>query len=234
MTVNSSQPDDEPLDLLIRSDANIQNNTQISKRHSTIVRRMRLILPIIALGVIVILITWKSENASVVAVPREQVSPQTVSQNELIKPKFESEDSSGQPYSITADKATQNAGDMDTLHLQKPVADMILKSGDKVSLDAIGGEYKQQSKDLILDGQVNIRHNNGYTIQTDKMNIDVTNQTMTSESPVTGHGPSADLSATGMNVNGQSKIIIFNGPAKLTLHQANQDAPSDTPPQHKE
>lgn len=226
---------DEHFDLLIRSDANIQLNTKRSKRHSTIVRSMRLILPIAALSVVVVLMVWKGDNNPVTAVPREQISPQTVSQNELVNPKFQSEDDNGQPYSITADKAIQNAEDMNTLLLQKPIADIALKSGGTVSLTATNGEYKQEQKGLVLDGQVKVRNDTGYEIQTEKMNIDMTGQIITSDSPVTGHGPEADISASGMNVNGNSKIVIFNGPAKLTLRKADPTTSltAPTPPQDK-
>jgi lipopolysaccharide export system protein LptC len=224
MMVENSPPDDEHIDLLIRSDENIQLNNQKSKRHSSIVRSMRLLLPIAALAVIVVIMAWKSDNTPVTAVPREQISPQTVSQNELINPKFQSEDNSGQPYSITADKATQNAEDMNTLLLQKPVADMTLKSGGAVKVTATNGQYKQEQKGLTLDGNVTVHHNSGYEIQTEKMNVDVTGQIITSDSPVTGHGPEADISATGLNVNGNSKIVIFNGPAKLILHKEDPTA----------
>lgn len=212
---------DESLDLLIRSDQNIQLNNQKSKRHSAIVRSMRLILPIAALAVVVMIMSWKSDINPVTPVPREEVSPETVSQNELINPKFGSEDSRGQQYSITADKATQNADDMNTLMLEKPVADMTLTSGGTVSLKASNGEYKQQEKGLILNGNVEVQHDSGYKIQTERMSIDVAGQIINSNSPVTGHGPEADISASGLNVNGQSKVLIFNGPAKLTLHPAS-------------
>lgn len=228
-----SQPttseNDEHFDLLVRSDNNIRLNSKKSKRHSTIVRSMRLILPIAALGVVVVIMAWKSDLNPVTAVPREEISPQTVSQNELVNPKFQSEDENGQPYSITATKATQNAEDMNTLLLQQPVADITLNSGDTVSLTATNGEYKQEQKGLTLDGRVEVHHNSGYQIQTEKMNIDVSGQIITSDSPVTGQGPEADISASGLHVNGNSKIIIFNGPAKLTLHKVNP-TPSTTSP----
>ncbi len=218
----------ENIDRLVRGDDDIQVNAIKSKRHTAIVRKMRLILPIVALGVMVILITWKNENATVAPVPREQVSPQTISQNELINPKFQSEDSHAQPYTITADKATQNAEDMNTVLLQKPVADMTLKSGGWVSLKADNGSYKQEEGNLNVNGQVEIHHENGYEIHTDKMNIDVKGQIITSDTPVTGHGPSADISATGLNANGATNTIIFTGPAKLILRKAPSD-PTQSP-----
>lgn len=205
------------IDLLIRSDDTTQLNNKKQKRHSAIVRRMRLILPVAAFAIVIALMTWKDESAPVSAIPREEVSPQTVSQNELINPKFQSEDQNNQPYTITADKATQNADDMDILHLQKPVADITLKSGGWVSLKAKNGVYQQEDKNLNLDGDVVIHDKNGYEIQTQKINIQVKDQMITSTSPVTGRGPEADISASGLSVDGQSKIVIFTGPAKLTF-----------------
>jgi lipopolysaccharide export system protein LptC len=154
------------------------------------------------------------------------VSPQTVTHNELVNPKFQSEDSHSQPYTITADKATQNAEDMDTVILQKPVADMTLKSGGWVSLKADNGAYKQSTGNLDLDGQVEVHHDSGYEIHTNKMNIDVTGQTILSDGPVTGHGPAADITANGLQANGNDDTLIFKGPAKLTLRKAQETSPS--------
>jgi lipopolysaccharide export system protein LptC len=215
--------EDHAIDLLVRSDENIQLNTTKSKRHSSLVRRMRLILPVLALAVFVILITWKSDNASLAPVPRAEISPETVAQNELVKPKFQSEDKSGQPYTITADKATQNAGDMDTLFLAAPVADVTLKSGGWVSLKATDGIYQQSTGNLDLNQDVKIRNESGYEIRTEKMNINVKNQKVTSTTPVTGEGPDASISATGLSVDGNAKTLIFTGPAKLTFHPKEKE-----------
>lgn len=214
--INPKLPDDNhSIDLLIRSDKDMEINTEKSKRHSSRVRIMKLIFPVLALAVVVVLMTWKSDNIPVAPVPRADISPETVTQNELVNPKFQSEDKDGQPYTITADKATQNAGDMDTLQLQKPVADMTLKSGGWVSLKAIGGTYQQSTGNLNLNEDVLIRHDSGYEIHAEKMNIDVKTQKVTSDSLVTGQGPAGDISASGLSVDGNSKTVIFTGPAKI-------------------
>ncbi len=218
-------PDDEDrsIDLLIRSDKDMQDNTIKSKRHSSLVRKMRLILPVLALGVVVVLMTWKSDNIPVAPVPRAEISPETIAQNELVNPKFQSEDKSGQPYTITADKAVQNAGDMDTLLLQSPVADMTLKSGGWVSLKAKDGTYQQSTGNLDLNNTVEIHHDSGYEIHTQKMNIDVKGQKITSDTPVTGQGPAGNISASGLLVDGNSKTVTFTGPAKITFHQNTEE-----------
>jgi len=217
--LETSKTDEDKIDLLIRSDADNQNSTLHSKKHTTLVRRMRLILPVLALCVIVVLITWKNEDAQVLPVPREQISPETVSQNELINPKFQSEDKDGQPYTITADKATQTAEDMNLLQLQKPVADVTLKSGGWISLSAKNGQYQQDNGKLALDGDIKIRHDSGYEMKTEKMNIDVKSQLITSDTPVTADGASGHISARGLRADGNSKILSFVGPVTLTLEK---------------
>lgn len=221
----SLKQEDDSLDLLVRKEKDIQGHAQKSHQHSVLVRRMRLVLPVVALGMVVVLMVWTNREAPLTPVPREQISPQTISQNELINPKFQSEDKSSQPYTITADKAIQNAEDMNTVILDKPVADMTLKSGGWVSLKAVNGQYKQAEGNLSLDGNVEIHHDSGYELHTEKMDIDVSGQTIQSDTPVTGHGPSADISATGLSADGTTDTMIFKGPAKLILRQISPSDP---------
>jgi lipopolysaccharide export system protein LptC len=222
---DTTDPQTGSIDLLVRGDAEIIQNTHKSKRHTAHVRKMRLILPIAALAVVAILFAWTGQDKPVAPIPREQISPQTISQNELVNPKFQSEDAHSQPYTITADKATQNSEDMNKVFLQKPVADMTLKSGGWVSLKANDGVYLQGERHLDLDGQVEIHHDSGYELHTERMNIDVEKQIITSDLPVTGHGPSADITATGLSADQKENTVIFKGPAKLILRKA----PSPTP-----
>lgn len=221
--VDNSPAPSNPIDLLVRSDDALENNRQKNDHHRKIVRSMRLLLPLVVLVMVVILMTWKSDNVPVEAVPREKISPQTISQNELINPKFQSEDSDNNPYTITADKATQNAGNMDVIMLEKPVADITLKSGGAVSVKAANGTYNQGDKTMSLDGMVKVTNDDGYELQTEKMHIDVTGQVITSDQPVTGHGASADIQSSGMRVDGANKTVIFTGPTKLILRKKENE-----------
>lgn len=214
--------DPHSIDLLIRSDNAIKHNHKQQRRHSSAVRVMRLVLPVAALAVVAVLITWKNDNAPVTPIPREKISPQTVTQNELIKPKFQSEDSSNQPYTITADKATQNTDDMDAVILDNPVADMTLTSGDTVSIKAVNGTYRQSAKILSLRGDIAVTHHGGYDIHTEALDIDVAGQTITSNQPVTATSPTARIESSGLTVDGAAKIITFTGHTTLTLKKENQ------------
>lgn len=215
--VSSAHKHMSGIDQLVRDDDQHTENQELSQRHSILVRRMRLILPVAALCIIGVLMAVAGREAPLTAVPREQVLPQTVSRNELVKPKFQSEDSGNHAYTITADRATQDAADMNMVHLEKPVADMEMDNATRVEINAQDGTYNQQAGNLNLRGAVEIHHNTGYNLKTESMNIDVAKKTMMSSSAVSGSGPAADITATGVNVDGNQKIITFTGPAKLTL-----------------
>ena len=76
--------------------------------------------------------------------PREKISPRLPAETNWLIRKFQSEDSDNQPYTITADKATQNSENMDKILLDKPVADISLKGGNWVALKAKQGAYNQK------------------------------------------------------------------------------------------
>ncbi len=217
------------IDQLVRHDDLHIENQELSHRHSILVRRMRLILPVAALCIIGVLMAVSGREAPLTPVPREQILPQTVSRNELVKPKFQSEDSGNHAYTITADRATQDAADMNMVHLEKPVADMEMDNTTHVQINAQDGAYNQQVGNLSLRGMVKIQHDTGYVLNTESMDIDVTKKTMTSSSAVTGNGPAADVIATGVNVDGNQKIITFAGPAKLTLRLDQNPDKAATP-----
>ena len=222
-------------DRLVRSEEEIASRASRTHLYSRYVRSLRLMLPVVALAIVVVLLVWSDRDSSPIkAIPRDEISPQTASRNELVNPKFQSEDNDSQPYTITADKATQNTENMDMIHLDKPVADINLKSGNWVALKAVQGDYDQKSGVLQLNGDVLINHDTGYELQSETMNINIDDQTMSSEDSVSGHGPAGEISAQGLEADGKTDKVIFKGPAKLILRQSPPSAPSSEPPSDKE
>lgn len=212
--------DDLSIDRLVRTDEESANIAARTNRSSRLVRGMRLLFPVIALSIVAVMVIWSDKKEVIQAIPKERIDPKSVGQNELINPKFQSEDSHNQPYTITANKAYQKAGNLDSILLDKPVADIALKNGGNVALQAGEGTYNQKASELLLKGDVQMRHTSGYEIRTNQMNINVTSQSMSSDQDVSGHGPAADIEAKGLEANGETDMVIFKGPAKLTLRQA--------------
>lgn len=217
---DNNPSDASGLTRLVRSQDDTARTVEQSTRHSSIVRRLRLVLPLAAVAIVVVMFVWSDMDEAVEPVRREEISPQTVGKNELLKPKFQSEDSNRQPYTITADKAFQEAEDLDRVILDKPVADISLKDGSWIAIKASDGEYLQSAQKLTLKGNVRLYHDDGYELNTDTVDLNIKDQTARSSAPVSAQGPAGIIKGSGLEAAGQSGIVIFTGPASLTLNNA--------------
>lgn len=190
----------------------------INPRYSLFIRRMKMILPLVALAITAVVFTWGSmQEDSLIPAALEASIPKTFGKNELLNPRFESTDASKQPYTITAGRAIQGETNDNLVILEDPVADMQLKSGSWVALKAQQGAFRQDSQQLLLRGDVQLFHDKGYQLQTAQLQINMTDSTAWSKDDVFGQGPAGTLKAKGLQASSVEGHLIFNGPAKLVL-----------------
>ncbi len=190
----------------------------INRKYSSFIRSLRYILPFIALIMTVIVLTWDEAGRRIEPMKKQELVPQSENiQNELLKPVFNSVDDKNQPYSVTADKASQNRENPDLIELINPVAGLTLNDGGKIDAKAKSGLYQQKDQKLNLEGDVNIS-NDGYTLSTQELRIDLVTQKAFSGRDVTVTGPAGTIDATGLEGDASGGTLIFTGPAKVILH----------------
>lgn len=187
--------------------------------YSQLVKALRFILPIVAIVIVVIVMAWPKMEQAIAPITPESVAQnqQPVTQNELINPRFEGADSGNNPYVIIADRAVQSTQNPDVLLLTKPHGDVTLENDGKLDITAHKGNYKQNSGILMLDGDVLVKHNSGYDMDTQRLMIDIKGRITRTDQPVRIVGPAGTLNATGMDTQSAGELIIFTGPAKLVL-----------------
>jgi lipopolysaccharide export system protein LptC len=207
-------------DLLGRSTA--ERISGIDLRYSRIVKKLRLILPILAAILIVVVFVLAGPDDAAQIMDADKVLPGgEAGQNELVTPRFESQDGDAQPYSVTATRAFQKQG-ANVIELEKPVADMTLKDNTWLALKANDGEYNQENQKIHLKGNVRLFHDEGYELVTDAVDIDIKNQTAQSDQPVRGHGPVGRIKASGFEAQSSADLLRFKGPAKLTVYSEGE------------
>lgn len=193
--------------------------TKISRKYSAFVKSLRFILPLLALGMTVVVLTWDEAGRRIAPKMKEEVIPASQNiQNELLKPVFNSVDDKNQPYTVTADKATQSREDPDLIELDKPVATLAMNSGEKIDANAKMGLYQQKAQKLNLEGDVHLIHSNGYTLITEELRVDLVTQKAYSGMDVRVEGPGGTIDATGLEGDSDTGSLIFTGPAKVTLY----------------
>jgi len=217
---NVSEQHERKLDFLQTGQSRQDQGRFLSdRRYTALVRVLRYALPLLAVAIIGLLFSWPYFQAPDSPSEMQDVSGQSIVQNELLKPRFESRDSQNQPYTITAIRAVQNVSDKDVILLEKPMADITLKNGDWIAIEAKTGLYMQENEDLTLQGGVKIFHDQGYEFQMSELYVDIQNSKVWSDTPVQGQGPQGQISAAGMEMQTGDGVLIFNGPARLILNR---------------
>lgn len=191
------------------------------RSYTRFVKIMRLVLPLAALLVVGVVMAWPRMEQAITPLTPENISqtPQAITQNELISPRFEGADSRNNPYILIAQRATQSAQNPDIMLLEQPQGDIDLGDADKLLVTARKGTYRQNAGKLLLEGDVRLTHSNGYQMDTSRLSIDVKAQESRTDQPVTVTGPAAALQATGMEARNNDGLLIFTGPATLILKE---------------
>ncbi|MCB1651720.1 MAG: hypothetical protein KDI46_06690, partial [Alphaproteobacteria bacterium] len=147
----------------------------VSSRYSSFIRVLRVVFPLIALSLLVAVFAWnRSDVVSMEPAAPVEKSLRSVGKNELLKPHFESVDSQGRPFTVDAKRALQGQSvDDDVVLLEEPTADIALEDDHWLAVKAAQSAFRQSSERLLLKGQVEIFHDDGYTLYTDELDVDM-------------------------------------------------------------
>ncbi len=183
---------------------------------------MRIVLPVIAVGIIALVFSWNSfQNPNIEPVSADEgTESQSIGKNELLNPRFESMDQKNQPYMITAERALQGGSEEDLILLDKPLADIALENGRWLAAQSTQAAFRQDSQRLLMKGDVQLFHDDGYTLRTEELDVAVQNSLARTDAAVQISGPAGTIDALGMEFNSAQDHLTFKGPAKLVLFNA--------------
>lgn len=185
--------------------------------YSWFVRILKYTLPLAALVLIGIVASRLSVGPQQPIPDLPQGEKTTPGQIELIDAKYEGVDDEGRPYTVTADKANRAMNAPDTVLFVNPLADITLQDKTWVAVKAKAGAFDIKSALLNLKDSVTVFHDSGYEIYLQSLDIDLKKKTALSTLPVRAQGPMGSITAQNMSVENQGDLIVFGGPATLTI-----------------
>lgn len=201
---------------------NAEHHLAVSKGYSRFIKAMRYALPILALGLIVVVITWSEIDDKIVAIPKEELLPSSdtiIGQTEVTNPHFESVDEFNQPITVVADQALQNQNNPDLINLTNPIADFKTEKGNAMHIEAQSGTLEQKEEKLFLQHNVKINHDDGYLVEAEELRINMKTKQAFSDKNITISSEKAVINAQGLDGNMEAGILIFKGPATLTIKE---------------
>lgn len=148
----------------------------------------------------------------------------------MLNPRYAGVDRFNRPFVVTSAIGRQAPDRDDLMSLERPKAEMTTHSGALVVVTAATAMYQSQAQLLDLFGDVNLTHENGTRFVTSTAHVDVAADTAVGYDPVTGHGPSGDITAQGFRVGDRGDTIVFTGNSHLLLKGANPSGRSAVAP----
>ncbi len=215
-----AQPPQKPPRVTLASVAPRLGPIEVGRRMSSrAVTVLKVTLPLIALVLLGLVLAWPQLNPD----PREFRLSSTnlgtdiaTDASRMLKPRYVGTDDDNQPFSVIADTAT-HAGSADRILLASPKADVTMKDGSWVAVNAKEGLYDRIAQTLGLRGDVQVFHDAGYEFRTESADIDMHANVARGDKAVEGQGPFGHIQAEGFEILDKGGRIVFTGKARLEL-----------------
>jgi len=213
---------------------NKKSKVAINQNYSRSIKKLQIILPIIAIILIMITFGWgQFDQNKITPINEEDIQPeirqklgqQEIGKNELVNPTFESVDTKNQPFTITALKAIQDDTKNGEMFLEEPKGALELNNGSTVNIQSKTGLYQQVQQFLKLNENVILTHSDGYEMKTDQLSVDLNENKAWSDKPVQLESVKGSGHGSGIIASSNEDHIILKGPARLDIHMEESNNP---------
>ena len=190
------------------------------KSYSKFVLFIKVALPLLGIFMLSLVFLWPHLKEQIVeSTEFADVSQPDVVENRMVHPKFMSTDNKGRPFELDAQWGKQtNASEAD---LTNPHGKMTNSKGIEIDLKSNEGTINHDDKVVDLNGDVVLSTSDGYIVETESAAIDINNQTVDGNVPVTAEGPMGSLkSQNGFTVveGDQGKTITLKGKSQVIIN----------------
>ncbi|MEM7225903.1 MAG: LPS export ABC transporter periplasmic protein LptC [Pseudomonadota bacterium] len=193
--------------------------------YSMFVGCMKVVLPATALALILLIVAWpqlgSEDNRFRISV--SELTADLAENLSMLNARFDGLDDKNQPFSVTADEATQTPERADIIDLTFPKADITLEDGTWLAMEAEGGTFDRNANTLELHGGVTLFHDKGYELKTEAARIDLETSSAEGYNVVTGQGPLGSIESEGFRVLERGDQVYFMGKSKMVFYPGVED-----------
>lgn len=210
---------------------------------SLLVKRLRIILPAIAVVLVLALVLNTRRGADDDAFLEDFALEATPEELRMANPRFAGVDDEGHPYDITADEALQAPGAREIVELVNPRA-VTTGADAKTEVTANTGIFKTEENVLDLTNGVTLNHSVGddvYVFTTPAATVLLRDEMVQSTSGIEGESKAGTLRADTMRAYNNEGRTVFEGnvsmriyPSKAKIPMKPQAEAPDTPQEDDE
>ena len=189
-----------------------------ARRYTKFVTRMRRVTALSAFAVIFAVLAF----FFVARAPRQlQLSYEKLGtlENDLamVKPRLSGVDASGNPFVITAKVAVQDAKNPKHATLQVIDGDLNTPKG-WLNVRAAHGDVDMNVNWLKLDGGLDLFTDTGYTLRTERAEVDLKRNIVQGDLPVDGQGPMGTMRADRFRYDHLAGLLTLEGHVKTVIN----------------
>ncbi len=178
------------------------------RRHSLIVKVMRIVLPALMIGVIALLAGLVAAHAI-----RRQAAARHEAQApiRMLNPHFYGRDSKGRAYVLGASEAMRDERSLELVLLKNPKVTMDMDGPRPSTLTADTGTYHEDTRILRLKGHVRASDQKASNFATDVAVINTQTGEVMGPTALASRTSVGDLQSGGFNVYDKGAKVIFKG-----------------------
>ena len=196
-----------------------------ARRHSRLVRALRVALPALA----VLVLAGFAATVWLRAVVPENLALDglTVEGGELVmtNPRLRGFDERDQPYSVDAARATQSVTDPERFRLERVEANVPISNGRRVTIASDGATYDRAADVLTIPEAFTVEVDDGTVATLEGGTVDMGEGTFTSSGAVDIARPDSRIIADEMSVDQRGRAATFTGRVRVTIEPGSRNAP---------
>jgi lipopolysaccharide transport protein LptA/LPS export ABC transporter protein LptC len=198
-----------------------------ARRHTRLVRAMRLSLPAAAAGVVGVYFLMVFNTTGWVASLPKLEMPRIIPENlTMDNPKYEGFNKDGGKYIVRAKTAVQDLVNTEFVRLNDITGDMTDAKKSKTNLTAAHGEFNTKTNKLELSGGIDIVAESGMKAKLSRATIMTEENVIFSKEPVLVDMPSGTIRSNEMRLLNKTREIAFIDDVKAHLIPPKNEAPA--------
>ena len=189
-----------------------------ARRHSRLVRTLRIVLPAVAVGGILLFLASAhfipSDLARLISSAVIDVKTKSIV---MSTPHISGFEGTRRAYEVNATRAIQSIADPKVLTFEQINAHIGLDDGGTATVNAGTGIYNGNDNTLELKNGITAETTTGYTAKIQQAAIDLTKGSLMSSTPVEIHTKEGTLRANSIDVVDRGKHVTFRGSVSVTF-----------------
>lgn len=191
-----------------------------ASRHSSRVRRLKLLLPLAALSLTAAFVAYSFLSS--LSGGSLDLASASIESGALVmeNPELNGFTEDDRPYRMTAARARQRIGGENIIELEGIRASVPVDQENFATIEAARGTYDRTDNRLTIDSEITLKTTSGAAARLQSADIDIDDSRLSTPQPVEIQLDGARIAADSFTVTDGGKVFVFDKRVRVTIDPA--------------